>query len=101
MKEEDSIFIKCSCETEGMGVDFEPEENLFYFSYWSHGLSNKKLSIKDRIRYCLGCLFSGKAFNDELIFKIDDAKRLNSFLSGRTRRVSEEIAEAIKGKSNE
>jgi len=103
MKEEveDSVFIKCSCQGEGMGVDFEKEDNLFYFSYWSAGLTNKKLSIKERLRYSLHCLFTGKAFNDELVFTIDDAKKLNLFLSGRTRKVSGEIAQAIKGKSNE
>ena len=83
MKEEveDSVFIKCSCQGEGMGVDFEKEDNLFYFSYWSAGLTNKKLSIKERLRYSLHCLFTGKAFNDELVFTIDDAKKLNLFLT--------------------
>ncbi|MGI9357979.1 MAG: hypothetical protein ACR2ON_01090 [Paracoccaceae bacterium] len=98
---EDSVFIKCECQAEGLGVDFEKEERLFYLSFWSQGLSNRKLSLKDRLRYSFRCLFKGVAFNDQLILSIDNAKHLNMFLSGTTRKVSDEIANVIKGNKND
>ena len=43
------------------------EDGYYYFSYWSTGLSNKKLSWRARLRYCWNALLKGKAFNDEII----------------------------------
>lgn len=101
MNSENSVFIKCECQQEGLGVDFETEEELFYFSFWSQGLSNRKLSLKDRLRYSFQCLFKGKAFNDQLLLSIDNVKQLNIFLNGTTRKVPDEIAQVIKGNSND
>ena len=95
---EDSIFIKCECQSEGLGIDYEREDQLFYLSFWSQGLSNQKLSLKDRLRYSFRCLFKGVAFNDQLVLSIDNAKHLNMFLNGTTRKVPNEIANVIKGK---
>lgn len=67
-----SKFIECACHAEGMGIDYDEEDALYYFSYWSQGFSNKSLSIKDRIRYCWHVLRKGKAFEDEIV--LDSAK---------------------------
>ena len=60
-------FFQCSCHREGMGIDYDKEANLYYFSYWSSGLSNQKLGWWDRLRYCWQVLIKGKAFEDELV----------------------------------
>ena len=75
-----SIFIKCSCGGEGMGVDYDAEDKLYYFSYWSYGLSNKRLSWRERIRYCWNVLSKGKAFNDEIILNKEGINKLDSFI---------------------
>ena len=85
MKRNNSIFIKCACESEGLGVDYDSEDNLYYFSYWSCGFSNKILSIKDRVRYCWKVLTKGKAFNDEIVLTKEDVNRLDNFLLECTR----------------
>ena len=32
---DNSIFIKCACEGEGMSVDYDPEDNYYYFSSYA------------------------------------------------------------------
>ena len=80
MNADKSIFIKCECYGEGMGVDYDAGDNQYYFSYWSTGLSNKKLSWRERIRYCWNVLIKGKAFNDELILSQDSAEAVADFI---------------------
>ena len=74
------IFIKCACEGEGMSVNYDPKDNYYYFSYWSYGLSNRKMSWRQKIRYCWEVLWHGKPFNDELMLTRDQAIRLENFL---------------------
>ena len=76
----ESKFIKCECHGEGMGIDYDEEDDLYYFSYWSQGLSNKKLSIRDKIRYCWRVLKKGKAFEDELVFGPKKANELCNWI---------------------
>ena len=80
MSADKSTFIKCSCGGEGMGVDYDAEDNLYYFSYWSYGLSNKPLSWKERLRHCWNVLSKGKAFNDQLILTKQEVIKLDNFL---------------------
>jgi len=84
-KEDRSIFIKCECQGEGMGVDYYKEEGYYYFSYWRHGLSNRKLSWKERIRYCWNVLVKGTAFNDEVLLSQVSVDKLIDFLLGYKR----------------
>ena len=81
VKEDDiSIFIECECHEEAMGVDYDVEDKLYYFSYWSSGLSNRKLTWKERVRYCWNVLRKGKAFNDEVILNQINAEKLLDFI---------------------
>ena len=74
------MFIKCECHSEGMGVDYDPEDELYYFSYWSEGLSNKRLTWKEKFRYCWNIFRKGKAFNDEVILDQRSVDDLVTFL---------------------
>jgi hypothetical protein len=86
MNEQDrSIFIKCECHGEGMGVDHYPEDGNYYFSYWRYGLSNSALPWKERLRHCWHVLTKGKAFNDEIILNQKGADELIDFLLGYKR----------------
>ena len=76
-----STVIKCECHGEAMGIDYDDADKLYYFSYWSSGLSNKKLSWMERLRHCWHVLTKGKAFNDELIFSQKSTDELVTFLS--------------------
>ena len=91
-----SIFIKCECHGEGMGVDYDTDDGYYYFSYWKHGFSNEKLPLKERLRYCWNVLTKGKAFNDEIILNQESADRLIDFLLGYKRLPKEKMDELIK-----
>ena len=80
MNADNFTFIKCQCEGEGMGIDYDGKDDLYYFSYWSQGLSNNRLSWAQRLRYCWKTLKTGKAFNDELLFTSKDANRLCNWI---------------------
>jgi len=76
-----SIFVKCECHQEGMGVICDLDDGLYYFSYWSHGLRTGKLSWRQRLRYCWRVLTKGKAFSDELVLNQISVDELVSFLN--------------------
>ena len=76
-----TIFIKCECAGEGMSVEHDPKDDLYYFSYWSYGIGSEKLSWRQKIRYCWQVLIKGKPFNDELIFKQNQVNELVDFLA--------------------
>ena len=86
-----TFFLKCACGSEGLGLDYDAEDELYYFSYWSCGLSNKRLDFKQRIRYCWNVLTKGKAFNDELLMRQEDVNKLTKFLSEVKLDNSEEV----------
>ena len=77
-----SIFIKCECQAEGLGVDYFADDSHYYFSYWKQGLSNKKLSWRAKIRYCWQVLRRGKAFEDEIILSSESANKLCNWIIG-------------------
>ena len=94
-KKDKSIFIKCECEGEGMGVDYDAQDGLYYFSYWNRGFSSRKLALKSRIRYCWHTLTKGKAFNDEVLLSQDSVEELIDFLLGYKRLPKEKIDKLI------
>ena len=75
-----SIFIPCECLTEGLGVDYYADDNHYYFSYWSRGFRTGKLPLWQRLRYAFHVLFTGTAFNDEIILNRKRANKLCEFL---------------------
>ena len=80
MSVDKTIFIKCECKGEGIGVDYDAEDGYYYFSYWSYGLSNRKMSWRQKIRYCWNVLTKGKAFNDEIMLNQKSVDKLADFL---------------------
>ena len=76
-----TAFIRCECQGEGMSVDYYSDEELYYISYWSIGLDNKKLTWWNRLRHCWQVLIKGKAFNDQLILNQKAADELAGFLN--------------------
>ena len=79
-----------------MGVDYDSEDDYYYFSYWSWGLSNNLLSWKERVRYCWNVLTKGKAFNDEIMMSQKEADKLIDFLVGYKRLPKDKMDKLIK-----
>ena len=96
MNECRSIFIKCECDGEGLGVDYDVDDAYYYFSYWSRGFRSGKLPFWQRVRYSFHLLFTGKPFNDELVLNRDSANKLCDFLKG----IEMEKLESEYGKSS-
>jgi len=96
MSEDNSIFIKCECHSEGMGVDYDDEDNYYYFSYWKSGTSNALLSWRERLRHCWNVLTKGKAFNDEIILKHEATDKLIDFLLKHKRLPKQKMDKLIK-----
>tara|TARA_B000000557_G_C20811171_1_gene460194 strand:+ start:117 stop:434 length:318 start_codon:yes stop_codon:yes gene_type:complete len=93
MKEEE-IFIKCGCTAEGMGIEYDEQSDLFYFSYWSQGFKSGKLSFLQRLRYSWHCLRYGKPFSDELIITKDNASLIVEFICSN-QKLSQEQMDAL------
>jgi hypothetical protein len=92
-----SLFIECQCHGEGLGIDYYADDNHYYFSYWSRGFRNGKLSFWQRLRYIFYVLFTGKPFNDELILDGGSANQLRSFLKDiDTKNLEEKYGESRK-----
>lgn len=92
----EEIFIKCSCHEEGMGIEYDEEADLFYFSYWSQGLRNGTLSFKQRIRYAWHCFRYGKPFSDELLISKDNASLIVEFICSNQKFSKEQMNSLIK-----
>jgi hypothetical protein len=75
------IFIKCECHGEGLGIEYDADDQYYYLSMWNHGFNNKILPWKERVRFCWQLLTKGKAFNDELILNQESVDILVSFLN--------------------
>lgn len=78
-----SIFIQCQCYGEGISVDYDADDNYYYFAYWSRGLTNRCLGWKEKIRHCWNIIKTGKPFNDEVILNQEDVIKLAEFLKER------------------
>ena len=91
MKKDKSLFIKCSCGAEGMGVDYDGSDDLYYFSFWNCGLSNRPLDFKQKLRYCWNVFRKGRAFHDELVLLTEDVNKLVNFLRTVKLENSEEL----------
>ena len=79
----------------GIGIDYDAKDGYYYFSYWSMGLSNRRLSWKERLRYCWGVLYKGKAFHDEVMLNQADADKLVDFILGNKSLPEEKMQELL------
>lgn len=93
--EDRSIFIKCECHAEGLGVDYDKADDYYYFSYWKCGLSNGRLTWKERLRYCWEVVTKGKAFNDEIMLNQSSVDELINFLLESKRLPKEKMGQLI------
>lgn len=82
MKNDKSIFVKCQCYSEGMSIDYDAQDDQYYFAYWKQGMTNQALGWKEKIRHCWNIIKTGKPFNDEVIINQEDANKLSDFLKG-------------------
>lgn len=78
-------FYVCNCDTEGIMISYEYEENglpLVDLGFFQQGLKCDKqsLSFKDKLRWCWHILTKGVPFADLVILDQETAKELGEDL---------------------
>ena len=90
-----TIFIKCSCSSESLCLEKDPETDELYVSIWERGYcNNNKLSWCQRVKHCWHVLTKGKPYGDqvvldragrsELIYALVDSHITNKFKNDNT-----------------
>jgi hypothetical protein len=71
----------CDCHTHGFIVErFEDEEEV-YLSLFERSISGRKLSIKERFKWCWKIFYTGQPWTDLIILDKDKQKELANFLN--------------------
>lgn len=74
------IYVKCSCHGEGLYINYEKEDKLYYFSFFSIGYRCGKLSFLNKLRWIWQILFRSKPFDDQLVFNKEEARSISDFI---------------------
>ena len=73
-------FIQCHCGTEGIMISYETEEDglpVIDLAFFGYGyITNRTLSLWEKLRYCWHILIKGEPFIDEVILSQNNAKEL-------------------------
>jgi hypothetical protein len=63
-----TIFIKCSCGSESLCLEKDPETGELYVSIWERGCYNdNRFSWRQRIKHCWYVLTKGKPYGDQIV----------------------------------
>lgn len=80
--EDKEEFFKCACQSEGILVTkFGDEPEHYYMSYWNLGSHPRQLGYWQRLKLGLKLIFTGDIFEDEVILKHKEAKRLAKWIN--------------------
>tara|TARA_Y100000593_G_scaffold42861_1_gene82058 strand:- start:27012 stop:27350 length:339 start_codon:yes stop_codon:yes gene_type:complete len=84
-------FFKCSCYGEGMFVTRFEDENEYYFSMWSQGYYPRNMSLWQRIKFACKVLWTGEAWEDELVLEPKVVRELSEWIKDDLQEVKMEI----------
>ena len=79
-KENPSLMIMCDCHGEAIQVEYEKEDDQFYFSLWHQGFDNNHLSWWQRLRWTWRILTTGNPWTDLVILSPEKAKKIRNFI---------------------
>lgn len=74
-----NLFLKCECSTHCLEVEYLPEDKEYYFAFWNLGVYGKKMSWKERFRWCWQILKSGSPWADMVILNGKQLQKINNF----------------------
>jgi len=74
-------FIQCSCYSEGILIEYDDEDSLYYVSFLADSPERFKLSIIVRLRSIWRLLTKGKIYSDQVVLSHKEATALVRFLS--------------------
>lgn len=69
-------MFQCSCHTEGLIFEYDPEYKDVNIALWHYGGYTDKLSWKNRIRWCWNILKRGLPWADCVSLQPEEARRL-------------------------
>lgn len=75
-----SQFLICECHSHALLVEKFEDEDELNLSLFERGLDGRKLSIKERFRWCWQILRYGHPWSDHIILSKDNQKVLRKFL---------------------
>jgi hypothetical protein len=75
-----SVTVKCECSCSQLEVEFDQEDNWFYFSMWYRGGQTQKMDWRNRIRWAWNILTKGNLWTDHMILSRENADKLSKFL---------------------
>lgn len=64
-------YVKCSCSSEVLGVEYDKELNSFDLFIFKHYSASQKLPFRDRLRYIWKILRTGEPYSDQMIISAD------------------------------
>lgn len=74
------IYIKCACSGEGLYINYDKEDNLYYLAIFSLGFRDpSKLSFLEKIRWIWYLIKNGKPYNDQFILNKKEVDKLIRF----------------------
>ena len=74
-------YIQCSCHGEGILIEHDAEDDMYYISFMATSPEYFKLGLWSRLKSAWRLLKEGKFYNDQLVISHDEAAKLVRFLS--------------------
>lgn len=69
----------CDCYSHCLFVEKDDEDNHFFISLFERGTDGRKMSWKERLRWCFYILTKGTPFTDMIVIDSKKAKELAEF----------------------
>ena len=83
MKEQ-TIQLKCECTGEALEVNYDMEENVYYFSIWTMGTKGVRISLLHRLKHCWQILRWGHPYGDQLVISQASLNKLMPFINDQS-----------------
>jgi len=61
----DMVF--CDCGSEGIGIDYDEEDDTTSLAFWQLGQESYKLTWSDRVRWIIQIIKGGRPYTDMVI----------------------------------
>lgn len=82
-EKEDKLFIECACSSEAVELEYEKQDNTFYFSIWFRGFRNEKMLWTQRLRFIFRILTKGNIWSDFIILDKKSATKIAKFINSK------------------
>ena len=78
-------FFICQCNTEGVLVSKFSDEEEVYMAMYAHNSYSTKSTLKDKLKFILRYIKTGKLYADEIVMSKQTANELGNYLISITK----------------